>query len=109
MSLDHKGFQIFLGEKREPGESGVAEKGSDTGPHMPNFLEAVKSRRKEDLHGEVEEGVTSVPGAPGEHHYRLKRELQFDPATVSFKNDAEANAMRARPKQREPYVVPKIS
>lgn len=110
MSLDHKGFQIFLGDKREPGESGVAEKGGDTGPHMENFLEAVKSRRKEDLHAEVEEGVVSVTLVHlANISYRLKRELQWDPATWSFKNDAEANAMRTRPEYRKPYVVPTIT
>ena len=34
MSLDHAGFQIFLGDKREPGESGAAEKGDETAAHM---------------------------------------------------------------------------
>jgi predicted dehydrogenase len=109
MSLDHKGFQIFLGDKREPGESGMAEKGGDTGPHMTNFLEAVRSRRKEDLHADVEEGVVSVTLVHlANISYRLKRELEWDPATWSFKNDAEANAMRTRPEYRAPYIVPTI-
>ncbi len=108
MSLDHRGFQIFLGEKREPGETGVAEKG-DTGPHMQNFLEAVKSRRKEDLHGEVQEGVNSAHLVHMANiSYRLKREVQFDPAAMKFK-EADANAMIGRPVQRAPYVVPKLA
>src|SRR5437867_192813 len=42
MSLDHRGFQIFLGDKREPGEtSSLTEKG-DTKAHMVNLLEPVK-------------------------------------------------------------------
>jgi hypothetical protein len=110
MSLDHKGFQIFLGDKREPGASGVAEKGVDTGPHMANFLDAVKSRRKEDLHAEVEEGVASVTLVHlANISYRLKRELRWDPATWSFPDDAEANAMRTRPQYRAPYVVPALA
>jgi predicted dehydrogenase len=109
LSLDHKGFQIFLGDKHEPGESGVAEKGGDTGPHMANFLEAVKSRRKEDLHADVEEGVRSVTLVHlANISYRLKRELEWDPAAWSFPNDAEANAMRTRPQYRAPYVVPSL-
>ena len=108
MSLDHKGFQIFLGEKREPGESGTADKG-DTGPHMQNFLEAVKSRRKEDLHGEVQEGVTSVNLVHMANiSYRLKHEIQFDPVAMKFK-ESDATAMMARPKSRQPYVVPKLA
>jgi predicted dehydrogenase len=110
MSLDHKGFQIFLGDKREPGESGVAEKGGDTGPHMTNFLEAVRSRRKEDLHADVEEGVVSVTLVHlANISYRLKRELEWDPATWSFKNDPEANAMRTRTEHRAPYIVPTLT
>ena len=109
MSLDHTGFQIYLGDKHEPGESGKAEKG-DTGPHMQNFLEAVKSRRKEDLHGEVEEGVTSVYLVHmANTSYRLGRALKFDPAKISYINDAEANAMKTRPVYRKPYVVPDLS
>jgi predicted dehydrogenase len=108
MSLDHLGYQIFLGDKREPGESGKAEKG-DTGPHMQNFLEAVKSRRREDLHAEVQEGVNSATLVHmANTSYRLKRELAFDPATISYLHDDEANAMRTRPKYREPYVVPNL-
>jgi predicted dehydrogenase len=109
MCVDHKGFQTFMGDKREPGESGKQE-GGDTGPHMTNFLEAVKSRQKEHLNGEVEIGVMSVVLVHLSNiSYRLKRELEWDPATWSFKNDPEANAMRTRPQYREPYVVPKLT
>jgi predicted dehydrogenase len=110
MSVDHVGFQIFLGDKREPGESGVAEKGGDTGPHMQNFLDAVKSRRFQDLRGDVQEGVTSVYLVHlANISYRLAgRKLKFDPVAKSFVNDAEANAMRTRPVYREPYVFPKV-
>ena len=109
LAVDHKGFQIWLGDKREPGESGQAEKGSDTGAHMANFLEAVKSRKREDLHGEVQEGVTSAALVHMANiSYRLGRELSCDPDTMSFPKDAEADAMRTRPRYREPYVFPKL-
>jgi hypothetical protein len=35
---------------------------------------------------------------------KLKRKLYWDPATESFKNDDQANAMRSRP-QRPPYTI----
>src|SRR3989449_3235172 len=60
MSLDHKGFQIFLGDKREPGEASSMDEKGDTKAHMVNFLEAVKSRNYKDLHGEIVEGATSA-------------------------------------------------
>jgi predicted dehydrogenase len=110
MSVDHTGYQIFLGDKREPGESGVAEKGDETARHMQNFLDAVKSRRYHDLHADVQEGVTSVYLVHMANiSYRLAgRKVKFDAASNSFVNDAEANAMRTRSKYREPYTFPKV-
>jgi predicted dehydrogenase len=109
LSLDHKGFQIFLGDKREPGESGKISGRGDTKDHMVNFLQAVKSRRKEDLHGEVAEGVKSAELVHmANTSYRLGRKLTFDPAADKYVNDAEANAMISRPKYREPYNPAKV-
>jgi predicted dehydrogenase len=108
LSVDHLGYQIFLGPKHEPGPAAKAEPG-DTGLHMQNFLDAVKSRRREDLRGEVQEGVTSASLVHMANiSYRLGRQLAFDPATESFPHDTEANAMRTRPKYREPYVFPNL-
>jgi predicted dehydrogenase len=109
LSLDHKGFQIFLGDKREPGESMAVDKGSETKAHMDNFLQAVKSRRKEDLNGEVAEGVTSAALVHlANTSYRLGRKLTFDASTEKYVNDAQANAMLTRPKYREPYNPAKV-
>ncbi|MGI8412943.1 MAG: Gfo/Idh/MocA family protein [Solirubrobacteraceae bacterium] len=109
LSLDHKGYQSFLGDKHTPGPSGQAEMG-DTGPHMQNFLEAVKSRRIEDLNGDVAKGATSVNLVHMANiSYRLGRKLEIeDPVALTFKNDAQANAMKTRPEYRKPYVVPTI-
>ena len=106
LSTDHKGFQIFLGNKREPGESGVAE-GEDTIPHMQNFLDVVKSRKYQDLHADVAIGCASVKLVHMANiSYRLGRSLKYDPKTDDF-HDREANAMRTRqPEYRKPYVVP---
>jgi predicted dehydrogenase len=109
LSMDHMGFEIFLGEKREPGEQmKVSEaRGGDTGAHMTNFLQAVQSRKAGNLNGDVKEGAVSANLVHMANiSYRLGRRLAFDPATDSFVNDVEANAMRTRPKYREPYVVP---
>ena len=104
MSLDHQSFQIFLGDKREPGETMKISDRGDTKGHMANFLDAVKSRNIQDLHGEVQEGATSaVLVHMANTSYRLRRKLAFDPASEKYINDAEANAMLTRPKYREPY------
>jgi predicted dehydrogenase len=111
MPVDEHGFEIFLGDKREPGESmKPAEKEiDDTVPHMENFLKAVKSRNPADLTADVQVGVTSVELVHMANiSYRLGRKLKFDGATRSFVGDSEANAMRTRPEYRQPYVVPEI-
>ena len=48
MPVDEHGFQIFLGDKREPGEAmkHMETEIDDTIPHMANFLKAVKSRNR---------------------------------------------------------------
>jgi predicted dehydrogenase len=109
MSLDHKGFQIYLGDKREPGEASKPSDKGDTKEHMVNFLEAVKSRNYKDLHGEVAEGVTSaVLVHMANTSYRLGRKLAFDAASEKYVKDAQANAMLTRPQYREPYNPAKV-
>ena len=77
---------------------------------MDNFLRAVKSRRYQDLNGDVAEGVSSVYLVHMANiSYRLGRKLTVDPATLTFKNDAEANAMKTRPEYRKPYIVPNLT
>ena len=62
MPVDEHGFQIFLGDKREPGEAmkHVEREIDDTIPHMANFLKAVKSRNRADLNADVSVGVNSA-------------------------------------------------
>src|SRR5438132_4906595 len=109
LSLDHQGFQIFLGDKREPGESSKISDRGDTKGHMANFLEAVKSRNIQDLHGEVQEGATSaVLVHMANTSYRLGRKLAFDAASQKYVKDGEANAMLTRPQYREPYNPAKV-
>ena len=108
MPVDEHGFQIFLGDKREPGESmkHAETEIDDTIPHMANFLAAVKSRNIADLTADVSVGVTSAALVHmANNSYRLGRKLTYDSASGSFPGDAEANAMMSRPVYRSPYVV----
>src|SRR5580704_6634101 len=108
MPVDEHGFQIFLGDKREPGESmqhGEKEI-DDTIPHMANFLKAVKSRNQADLTADVSVGVTSANLVHMANiSYRVGRKLTYDSATGGFASDAEATAMCTRPVYRSPYIV----
>jgi predicted dehydrogenase len=108
MPVDEHGFQIFLGDKREPGESMKHAEGEidDTAGHMANFLKAVKTRNAADLNADVQVGVTSAALVHmANMSYRLGRKLNYDSASGSFTGDAEADAMSTRPVYRTPYVV----
>jgi predicted dehydrogenase len=108
MSVDHRGFKIFLGDKHEPGESmqAVVGRGDDSAGHMANFLTAVRSRKVEDLTADVAEGATSaILVHMANISYRLGRRLAFDPKTENFINDNEANKMKTRNPYRAPYIV----
>ena len=108
MAVDERAFQIFLGDKREPGEAMKHSETEidDTVPHMANFLKAVKSRNTADLAADVAVGATSAALVHlANISYRLGRKLQFDSAAGNFVGDAEANAMSTRPVYRPPYIV----
>ncbi|HUB31993.1 MAG TPA: Gfo/Idh/MocA family oxidoreductase [Bryobacteraceae bacterium] len=104
----YSSYKTWLGTKlpksgfqEEPGPQ--ANQGGD---HYLNFIEAVKSRKRESLHAEIEEGAISTTLVHlANISYRLGRTLHFDEATYSVKGDAEANRMFTR-EYRKPFVVP---
>ena len=97
----YSSYHSWLGEMQEPGPSN-----SKGGDHFLNFIEAVKSRKREDLHAEVEEGAAStILVHLANVSYRLGRTLHFDSNTMTCKGDSEANKMMSR-NYRKPFVVP---
>lgn len=106
--LDGCGWIQLQGLQRGKERLAMDEKGlarGDAGPHMENFLAAVRSRNYQDLHAEVQIGVTSADLCHlANISYRLKRRLAFDPASGKFPTDNEANRMLTRD-YRAPYVV----
>jgi predicted dehydrogenase len=102
MAIDgYTSYRTFLGKKQEPGPS--RREGGST---WANFIEAVRSRKREDQHADIEEGHhSSALMHLANVSYRLGRSLNFDPAKESVVNDKEANAMLRR-QYRAPYVVP---
>ena len=111
MAMDDDGFQVYKGYENkktmdEKNQDRVAKK-DDTGVHMSNFLDGVKSRNVSDLHADVRIGATSADLVHlANISYRLKRELKFDPAAKRFVDNAAANEMLTR-KYRAPYVISK--
>ena len=97
-------FQTWLGEKQEPGPHQQS-----AGDHYANFIDCVRTRKKEDLNAPIEEGYIST----GLVHlanasYRLKRSLKFDPETQMVIGDDEANSILAGADRgyRTPFQVP---
>ncbi len=85
----------------EAGENGPKEVS-----HFENFIQCVRSRKREDLHCEIEEGHLSTSLCHlANISLRTGRKLTFDPDTETFPGDDEANSYLRR-KYREPYVVP---
>lgn len=101
MAKDVNEWRTFMGEKREPGETG-----SGLGNHYENFVNAIRSPDPASFNAGIEDGFHSCAVIHlGNIAYRLGRTLTFDPATLTFPGDAEANALLTR-EYRAPYVVP---
>lgn len=106
--VDHRGFQVYKGQKREKVMDEKVEGASwDSSAHMKNFLAAARTRRYQDLNADVAEGVASANLCHlANIAFRQGRTLQFDPATQTFSGDARADRMLSRD-YRKGYVVPR--
>ena len=97
----YQSYKSWMGKTQQPGSARNAG-----GDHFLNFVEAVRSRKRETLRAEIEEGAAStVLVHLGNISYRLGRTINFDETTMTCKGDAEANKMLTRD-YRKPYVVP---
>lgn len=113
MTVGYFKYATFLGKKREPGPAKIAQlvragkrTGDDSYP-WTSFIDAVRSRKVEDLGVDIEEGhLTSATCHLAHVSYRLGRTIDFDPKTERCIGDPEANRMLTR-NYRKPYVVPK--
>ncbi len=102
MAFDgYDSYRTWLGREQEPGPQAKAG-----GNNWQNFIDCVRSRRKEDLNAPVEEGhISCTLMHLGNVSYRLGRTLNFDPVNQTVIGDEEANRMLHRA-YRAPYVVP---
>jgi predicted dehydrogenase len=97
-------FKTWLGEEQEPGPTAHAG-----GDHYANFVDCVRSRKKEALNAPIEEGHISCALVHlANASYRLGRTLNFDPETQQVIGDDEANQLLrdAGRGYRPPFVVP---
>ncbi|MCG6185942.1 Gfo/Idh/MocA family protein [Maribellus maritimus] len=101
MSKTVNNWQVFEGQKREAGASG-----DGLGNHYQNFIHAIRANDQKLAKADIEEGFYSCALIHlGNISYRLGRTLEFDPETMKFINDPEADTMLTR-EYREPFVVP---
>jgi predicted dehydrogenase len=101
------GWQTFMGQEQAPGPK--SEAGAGVGGFV-NFIDVVRSRKREDQLSEIEDGAISTMLIHlANISYRTGRTLYFDPIAYSCKGDAEATAMFSRNQYRSPFIVPNVS
>ena len=89
----------------KPGPAIPDVEGPETS-HFQNFIDCVRSRKREDLACEIEEGHMSTSLCHlANIAFRTGRKVTFDPQTETFPGDPEANRLLTRT-YREPFVVP---
>ena len=107
MATGRGGWQTFMGQEQAPGPK--SEAGAGVGGFV-NFIDVVRSRKREDQLSEIEEGAISTMLIHlANISYRTGRTLQFDPVTYKCKGDAEATAMFSRKQYRSPFIVPNVA
>jgi len=100
---DASTYETWLGKDEKAGPHGHGG-----GDHFANFIDCVRSRKKEDLTAPVEEAHISCSLVHlANASYRLGRSLRFDPETEQVISDDEANALLREQERgyRLPFVV----
>jgi len=101
---DAASYEVLLGHDGKPGRHGRGG-----GNHFANFIECVRSRKKEDLNAPIQEGhISAALVHLANASCRLGRTLQCDPETGRVIGDDEANALlhEATRGYRAPFAVP---
>jgi predicted dehydrogenase len=107
MATGAGGWRTFMGKEQAPGPK--SEAGGGVGGFV-NFIDVVRSRKREDQLAGIEEGAISTMLIHlANISYRTGRTLYFDPVTYSCKGDAEATAMFTRAQYRPPFTVPRVT
>jgi predicted dehydrogenase len=107
MATTSEGWRTFMGKEGAPGPKSESDPGY---PGFANFIDVMRSRKREDQLAEVEEGAISTMLIHlANISYRTGRTLYFDPVTYSCKGDAEATAMFTRGQYRSPFTVPNVA
>lgn len=109
MTFNGSGYKTYFGNKNEPGP---ARSDKDFPPEelsngWVNFIDCVRSRKREDLDNDIPEGHMSASlGHLGLISYRTGRKLTFDPGNEKFIRDTEADKLLTR-NYRKPFEMPR--
>ncbi len=104
MAADNQSAKIYLGRNNEPNE--VIEGSVPSDRHFHNFIEGISTGKREILTAEIEEiYLSTCYPLLANISYRLNLELKFDPKSMKFKGDEQANQM-LNCKHRKPYSLP---
>jgi len=101
---DASSYETWLGKEEKSGSHGHGG-----GDHFGNFIDCVRSRKKEDLNAPIEEGHISCALVHlANASYRLGRTLRFDPEAEQVIGDDEANNLLHDGDRmyRAPFTVP---
>lgn len=91
------------GKVVQEGKSSVGQR-----EHVRNFLDAIRSRKREELNQEILSGhISSAMCHAGNIAWRTGKKLRFDSKTETF-DDAEANQFVGR-EHREGFELPEIA
>ena len=103
--IGNKGWRAY-----EHGGKLVKQHGgnSDATPHVQDFLDCIKTRKRPFCDLETVGHPASVLCHAGNIATRLGRTITFDEQTETFVNDDQANAMRGRSEWRKPWVLPEV-
>lgn len=110
-------WETFFGYKKEPGPSSKSKQEDNSAPlsamgggdegHFANFINAIRSGKKEDLTCEIEVGHKSAAiSHMANISYMLQKELKIHPTKEEFIGNKKANKMLKREQYRKPYVIP---
>jgi predicted dehydrogenase len=103
MSIGREGWQVTF----KNGEKGPAGRRRSEN-HTANFINAVRSRRPEDLNADVETGHYSAALCHMANiAMRIGRRLKFDAAAEKFIDDSQANEYLTK-RYRSGYELPKL-
>jgi len=101
-------WSAFRKREKEQFAGSKPVEGSDGGNHFANFLESLRTGKREMLNCEINEGFYSASLVHlANISYRLDRKLKFMGQYENFANDPEADLMLTRD-YRPPYIVPEV-